>query len=150
MAGLATRERISNIGSARVPDPSPTPIPARHNFRRLGLDSLRTGAGRIALWDLGVNCHFSEPRRVWFFESDFSEGQGHLHSAGKVEPSAASPTVDPGLRSARRTQGVLCWVEERRRCSSSRSFLTRLDKWTRCGISVFYSQELQNPQAWKQ
>lgn len=69
-------------------------------------------------------------------------------SAGEVEPRA--PQAILGFGSALRTQGVLWRVEERRRCSGSRSFLTLLEKWTRCGVSICYSQELQNPQARKQ
>lgn len=57
-------------------------------------------------------------------------------STGEVEPRAPQSIL--GFGSALRTQGVLWRVEERRRCSSSRSFLTLLEKWTRCGVSIFF------------
>lgn len=109
--------------------------------------SLRTGAGRIALCDLGVTGITASPG-----ECDFSGLISQLARDTCILPAKLSlvhriPELIPGRGSAPRSQGVL-WrrVAERRRCSSSRSFLTRLDKWTRCAVSVFYSQERQNPQ----
>lgn len=65
---------------------------------------------------------------IFFFSaSGFSEGQGHLRSAGEVVPSAPILTADPGPPECTGNSRYSVEGEERRRCSSSWSFLNRLD-----------------------
>lgn len=122
----------------------------RNSFQRFELDSLRGVAGRIALCDLGVT-GITASLEEYDFSGLISQGaRDTCILPVKLSLVHRTPQSIPGRRSALRTQGVLWRVVERRRCSSSRSFLTLLEKWTRCGVSIFYSQELQNPQARKQ